>query len=80
MTGLRLVFLGQLEDLAGAAARTVPLAFGLEAVIDALEPELAEVLRGPRVKLAINGVIVRGAPPTLRDGDEVAFLPPVSGG
>lgn len=78
---LKLVFLGRLEDAAGADAREVPLAASVEAVLDALEPGLAAALRAPRVKRAINGALLRdGDAPVLRDGDEIAFLPPVSGG
>ncbi len=78
---LKLVFLGRLEDLAGGAERTVARADSLGAVLDALEPALAEALRGPRIKLAVNGVLVQAADvPVLCEGDEIAFLPTVSGG
>jgi molybdopterin synthase sulfur carrier subunit len=36
-------------------------------------------LNGPGVQLAINQTLVRGAVP-LSPGDEIAFLPPMSGG
>lgn len=78
---LTMVFLGKLEDVAGCASRVVPLTASLDDAIDALGPELADALRGPRIKLAVNGVLLQGgAAPVLRDGDEIAFLPPVSGG
>jgi molybdopterin synthase sulfur carrier subunit len=78
---LRLVFLGRLEDAAGGSERVVPLAPTIAGVLDALEPALAEALRDPRVKRAVNGALLRdGAGPALHDGDEIAFLPPVSGG
>lgn len=76
---LTLVFLGRLEDLAGAGTREVPLVPSLAAVISGLESDLAEALRGPRVRYAVNGTLVQGDP-LLADGDEIAFLPPVSGG
>lgn len=79
--GIRLVFLGRLEDMAGAGERMVPAAGSIGAILDALDPALAEALREPRVKLAVNGVLLRDAEaPALKEGDEVAFLPPVSGG
>ncbi|MCJ2183153.1 MoaD/ThiS family protein [Novosphingobium sp. 1949] len=82
---INLVFLGKLEDVAGCSARAIPLSDTLsdtlDGVIDGLEPTLAEALRAPRVKLAVNGVLVQDRDvPVLRDGDEIAFLPPVSGG
>lgn len=78
---VKLVFLGRLEDVAGAAEREVPAAYSLEVLLNTLEPELAEALRGPKIKLAINGALVTDrAGVALSDGDEIAFLPPVSGG
>lgn len=78
---LKLVFLGRLEDAAGAGERLVPHAPALAAVLAALEPDLAEALRAPRIRIAVNGVLARDAAAlVLADGDELAFLPPVSGG
>ncbi len=76
----RLVFLGRLEDAAGMSERAV-IAGPLEAVLGALEPDLAVALLGERVRMALNGVLIaeRGGI-VLRDDDELAFLPPVSGG
>ncbi len=76
----RLVFLGRLEDLAGAGEREVA-AGPLETVLAALEPELAVALLGERVRIAFNGELLadRGGI-VLGEGDELAFLPPVSGG
>lgn len=54
--------------------------------IDALIEQLAvrgahwaEVLRAPNVIVAVNQVVV-AARQSLRDGDEIAFYPPVTGG
>ena len=78
---LRLVFLGRLEDAAGAPEREVPVAASLDGVLASLEPDLAAALSGDRVRLAINGALIadRGTA-RFADGDELAFLPPVSGG
>ena len=73
------MFLGRLADLAdlaGAGEREVAAA-SLEAILSALGPEFT----GPRIKLALNGAILAERNDIhLRDGDELAFLPPVSGG
>lgn len=76
----RLVFLGRLEDLAGAGEREVA-AGPLEAVLAALEPDLAVALLGERVRIALNGELLANRDGiVLAEGDELAFLPPVSGG
>lgn len=78
---LKLVFLGRLEDAAGAGEREVAVAERLLDVLAGLEPELSAALRDDRIKLALNGELVRdSASLALKDGDELAFLPPVSGG
>ena len=70
----RLVFLGRLEDVAGAAERAVAPG-PLEAVLGALEPDLAIALLGERIRMALNGVLIaeRGGI-VLGEGDELAFL------
>ncbi len=76
----RLVFLGRLADLAGGVERDVapgPLAD----ILAALPVELAVALLDERVRIALNGELL--AEPggiVLAEGDELAFLPPVSGG
>lgn len=78
---LNLVFLGRLEDAAGGPARSLPLVPSIDEAIDSLGPQLAGMLREPRVKLAVNGILLQdNDAPVLKDGDEIAFLPPVSGG
>lgn len=76
----KLVFLGRLEDIAGAPEREVaggPLA---EVLAD-LDPALAVALLDERIRLALNGtLLVDRAAVILDEGDELAFLPPVSGG
>ena len=76
----KLVFLGRLEDLAGSAELEVAPG-PLEAVLARLPVELAVALLGDRVRIARNGELIaeRGGI-VLEEGDEIAFLPPVSGG
>lgn len=75
----RLVFLGRLADLAGGAEREVAPG-SLARIMADMGPELAQALAGPRVRLALNGALVAGDGLVLKAGDELAFLPPVSGG
>ncbi|MBS0480616.1 MAG: MoaD/ThiS family protein [Proteobacteria bacterium] len=76
----RLVFLGRLADLAGSPEREVapgPLAD----VLAAMPRDLAVALLDERVRIALNGALVTGGEAVvLAGGDELAFLPPVSGG
>ena len=78
---LKLVFLGRLEDAAGEPDRLVIHAPSYAEVLAGLEIELVAALADPRVKLAVNGEIISSRDAlVLADGDELAFLPPVSGG
>ncbi len=78
---LKLVFLGRLEDAAGGAERVVESVASLDLLLSRLEPQLAGALSAERIKLALNGALISDrAALTLKDGDELAFLPPVSGG
>ncbi len=78
---LKLVFLGRLEDAAGEAEREVIHSASLDQLLAGLETDLVAALADPRIKLAVNGEIVTDRSAlVLADGDELAFLPPVSGG
>ena len=87
MVAAHLVFLGKLADLAGRGEAdlcfTAPLDWPavLAWLEDAFSPALAEAVRHPRVRLACNGAVLADREALmLADGDELAFLPPVSGG
>ncbi len=76
----KLVFLGRLEDIAGTSELAV-VPGPLEQVLAALDPALAVQLLGERVRMALNGALLGdGGGVVLVEGDELAFLPPVSGG
>ena len=78
---VKLVFLGKLADLAGAPEKDVAAPLDWSGLRAALPGPLGEALGGEKVKLAINGRVL-GDKTALAadDGDEVALLPPVSGG
>ncbi len=78
----RLLFLGRLEDIAGAAEMHLPLPAPtpLAEVIARLPDDLAAAVSAPRIRLAVNGVLCVFPEPIIAVADELAFLPPVSGG
>jgi sulfur-carrier protein len=75
-----LVFLGRLADVAGTNELAVEPG-PLDQILATLEPALAVALLDERVRIAFNGELLP-EPVTivLGEGDELAFLPPVSGG
>jgi molybdopterin synthase sulfur carrier subunit len=78
---VRLVFLGKLADLAGAPERQLAAPLDWPGLAEALEADLGEWLAGDKVKLAFNGTLLADKTALqAKDGDEVALLPPVSGG
>lgn len=84
---ITLVFLGKLADLAGRAEyEFVPAGemdwADLAALLgNHLNPEIAEAAGADKTKLALNGAVLADKTTLIaRDGDEIAFLPPVSGG
>lgn len=76
----RLVFLGRLADPAGAAEREVEPG-ALETILAQLPAALAIALLDEKVRIARNGELLlnQGSIAVAAD-DEIAFLPPVSGG
>ena len=79
----KVLMLGRLRDVAGWRERTLeaPPAT-LSALRDLLAREdaaLGEALAGKGVQAAINKTLVR-EDVVLSPGDEIAFLPPMSGG
>lgn len=81
MMAVKLVFLGKLADLAGAPEREVEAPLDWPALVAALEADLGDALAGEKVKVAVNGkVLPDKSTLAANDADEVALLPPVSGG
>ena len=76
-----IVFLGPLRDMASMAAREVPAPLNWHGLLEIVEPAIARQLRDERIHVACAGRVLPDK--TLlaaKDGDEVALLPPVSGG
>jgi len=83
---VNLVYLARLRDAFGRAGEALTLPGGdatVAAVIASLRarggPFAAELAAGRAVRIAVNHALV-GAEAVVRDGDEVALLPPVTGG
>ncbi len=81
---IRLLFFGRLSDYAGPVPATVKLSAAASTpaqIRNALSRhrELYQALHQPQVMVAVNQQISDWNRP-LRSGDEVAFLPPVTGG
>lgn len=85
---IRVVYLGKLADAAGKSESQFVSSSGdldwpdILALLDNHVREgLADAVRDARVKVAINGQVLADREALLAvDGDEIAFLPPVSGG
>jgi molybdopterin synthase sulfur carrier subunit len=83
---IRLVLLGRLRDLASASHSalalpdTVQTLSSLQSWLGAHEPVLGDALQTIKPRDAVNRSLVRDLSYPIRDGDEVAFLPPMSGG
>jgi len=78
---VKLVFLGKLADLAGAPEKDVQGPLDWSGLLEALHGPLGEAVQDRRIRLAVNGQVLpdKGAL-AAADGDEIALLPPVSGG
>lgn len=78
---MTVVFLGKLADLAGAGERQLPAPLDWAGLLTALPAPLRDAVAQDRTRIAVNGALL--ADKTLLaagEGDEVALLPPVSGG
>jgi molybdopterin converting factor subunit 1 len=84
MTGVVLLF-GRLKDAFGASSIAAPEGVGTAAELRAMlaneYPDLAETIRSKAVRIAVNQELVADeANVRLSPADEIALLPPLSGG
>lgn len=78
---VRIVFLGPLRDLAGFAELEVAAPLNWPNLLESVGPTVAAQLRDERIHLACAGRVLADKTTLLaQDGEEVALLPPVSGG
>ena len=76
-----ILFLGPLRDLAGKQALEVEGPLDWSGLLEAVGPQVAEQLGEQRVNVACAGKVLADKTQLhAADGDEVALLPPVSGG
>ena len=79
---IEILYFAVLRERAGRGGETLELPTGARVreartAIAARHPAISPLL--PRVQIAVNRAVV-GEDHPLREGDELAFLPPVSGG
>lgn len=84
MAGAVLLF-GRLKDAFGASSIAMPEGVGtaaeLRAMLAAENPDLAETILAKTVRIAVNQEMVTDEAGTRITGaDEIALLPPLSGG
>ncbi|KPF64845.1 MoaD/ThiS family protein [Porphyrobacter sp. AAP60] len=78
---ITIVLLGKLADLGGASTLTLAAPLDWEGLKAALPPAMAEALDDPRNRVALNGALLADkAELRANASDEIALLPPVSGG
>lgn len=78
---VRIVFLGPLRDLANGASIEIDAPVDWERLIAAVRPQIAAQLEDDRVNIACGGKVLSSKRELhAEDGDEIALLPPVSGG
>jgi molybdopterin converting factor subunit 1 len=83
----RVLFFGRLSDAAGTEELLIPLPAQAQHVSDLklllvrLHPELGGALEDPTIRVAINQKLAPvKSDPEIFDRDEIAFMPPMSGG
>ena len=87
---IHLVFLGKFGDVAPAGLGEIALPDLMDAEVRTLgdlqqwlagrEPLLGQAMAATRTRLIVNQCVAHDLSQVIADGDEIAFLPPMSGG
>lgn len=78
---VKLVFLGKLADLANSGEMEVEGPLDWNGLLANLHGPLGEAAAQDRTRIALNGEVLPDKTTlSAKDGDEIALLPPVSGG
>ena len=72
-------YFASLRDAAGTDAETLPTPASLESLYDMLRGKHGFALAREQLRVAVDGEFAPWDAP-VRDGAEIAFIPPVSGG
>jgi len=73
------LYFASLRDAAGCASELLPPPSSLGELYDALRARHGFALPASKLRVAVDGAFVAWDSP-VRDGCEIAFIPPVSGG
>jgi molybdopterin synthase sulfur carrier subunit len=76
---ITVLYFASLRDAAGRDSEQLPLPSSLRALYDDLRTRHGFALPAERLRVAVDGAFAAWDAP-LREGSEVAFIPPVSGG
>lgn len=76
---ITVLYFASLRDAAGRDSEQLALPVSLRALYDELRARHGFSLPAERLRVAVDGAFAPWDTP-LRDGSEVAFIPPVSGG
>ena len=83
---VRLVFLGKFGDIAPPELAEIALPDGVRSLADLqawlarAQPQLGAAMAATKTRLIVNQCVAHDMALLLAEGDEIAFLPPMSGG
>ena len=76
---VKVLYFDSLRDAAGCASETLALPSSLREFYEALRARHGFALPADKLRVAVDGAFVAWDS-AVRDGCEIAFIPPVSGG